>query len=69
MYAPLLIYSFVFKDYPPGLLYRSSEKFDSSEFHVYQQKGLPPCDCVICLFYLFVDLCCSNLIAIISIEF
>nr|XP_036217438.1 protein lap4 isoform X19 [Bactrocera oleae] len=26
-------------DYPPGLLYRSSEKFDSSEFHVYQQKA------------------------------
>ncbi|XP_053970124.1 protein lap4 isoform X8 [Anastrepha ludens] len=26
-------------DYPPCQLYRSSEKFDSSEFHVYQQKA------------------------------
>lgn len=28
------------KDFPPGQLYRSSEKFDSTEFHNYQQQGL-----------------------------
>lgn len=27
-------------DFPPGQLYRSSEKFDSTEFHNYQQQGL-----------------------------
>lgn len=26
------------KDFPPGQLYRSSEKFDSMEFHNYQQQ-------------------------------